>query len=81
VLGPKAYNTRAGLLVCAPITNQVKGYPFEVVLAGAGATGAALVDQLKILDWQARQAKRKGKATIAEIAEIRVKIKLLLKLG
>ncbi len=81
MLGPKAYNTRAGLLVCAPITNQVKGYPFEVVLAGAGATGAALVDQLKILDWQARQAKRKGKATIAEIAEIRVKIKLLLKLG
>jgi mRNA interferase MazF len=81
VLGPKAYNTRAGLLVCAPITNQVKGYPFEVVLAGAGATGAALVDQLKILDWQARQAERKGKATIAEIAEIRVKIKLLLKLG
>ncbi len=83
MLGPKAYNTRAGLLVCVPITNQVKGYPFEVVLAGAGATGAALVDQLKILDWQARQAERKGKgkATIAEIAEIRVKIKLLLKLG
>lgn len=80
VLSPKAYNSRAGLLVCVPVTHQVKGYPFEVVLSGAGATGAALADQLKNLDWQARQAERKGKATIAEMAEIKSKIKLLLKL-
>jgi len=81
VLSPKAYNSRAGLLVCVPVTNQVKGYPFEVVLSGVGATGAALADQIKSLDWQARQVERKGKATTAEMAEIRAKIKLLLKLG
>ena len=81
VLSPKGYNSRAGLLVCVPVTNQIKGYPFEVVLSGAGATGVALVDQLKSLDWQSRQAERKGKATIAEMAEIRAKIKSLLKLG
>ena len=45
VLSPKSYNSRAGLLVCVPITNQIKGYPFEVPLAGAGTTGAALADQ------------------------------------
>lgn len=81
VLSPKAYNSRAGLLICVPVTNQVKGYPFEVVLSGAGVTGAVLADQIKSLDWQARQAERKGKATIAEMAEIKSKIKLLLKLG
>lgn len=81
VLSPKAYNQRAGLLVCVPITNQVKGYPFEVVLSGAGATGAALADQVKSLDWQTRQAERKGVATVAEMAEIRAKIKALLKLA
>ncbi|MBS4098060.1 MAG: endoribonuclease MazF [Sulfuricella sp.] len=81
VLSPKAYNSRAGLLVCVPITNQIKGYPFEVVLEGGETTGAALSDQVKSLDWQVRQAERKGRATPAEIAEIKAKIKSLLKLG
>ena len=80
VLSPKAYNSRAGLMVCVPVTNQIKGYPFEVVLSGAGATGVALADQLKSLDWQAHQAERKGRATMVELAEIRAKIKPLLKL-
>jgi mRNA interferase MazF len=81
VLSPKAYNSRTGLLLCVPITNQVKGYPFEVVLQSGGATGAALADQIKSLDWQTRQAESKGKATPAEIAEIKAKIKSLLRLG
>lgn len=81
VLSPKAYNGRAGLLVCVPVTNQIKGYPFEVVLDQAGTTGAALADQVKSLDWQARQAERKGKATVAEVADIKAKIKSLLRLG
>ena len=57
------------------------GYPFEVVLGGSGATGAALADQVKSLDWQTRQAEKKGKATPAELAEIKSKIKSLLKLS
>ena len=81
VLSPKAYNRRAGLLVCIPVTSQIKGYPFEVTLSGADATGAALADQLKSLDWQTRRAERKGKATAAEMAEIRAKIKALLRLA
>jgi mRNA interferase MazF len=68
------------LLVCVPITNQIKGYPFEVVLEGSGATGVALADQVKSLDWQSRQAERKGKANPAELAEIKVKIRALLRL-
>ena len=79
VLSPKAYNSRAGLLVCVPITNQIKGYPFEVRLAGSEAAGAALSDQIKSLDWQSRQAERKGRATTAEMAEIKSKIKSLLR--
>lgn len=80
VLSPKAYNSRAGLLVCVPVTNQVKGYPFEVLLSGVGGTGAALADQVKSLDWQNRQAERKGRAIAAEMVEIKSKIKSLLKL-
>jgi mRNA interferase MazF len=38
------------LLVCVPITSQIKGYPFEVLLSsGAEICGAALADQVKNL--------------------------------
>jgi mRNA interferase MazF len=39
-----------------PITNQVKGYPFEVPLPdGLAVTGVILADQVKSLHWVARQ--------------------------
>lgn len=80
VLSPKAYNLKSGLLVCVPITQQIKGYPFEVVLSGGGTAGAALADQVKSLDWQSREAERKGKATSNELVEIKTKIRSLLAL-
>lgn len=32
VLSPKAYNGKVGLAILCPITSQVKGYPFEVLI-------------------------------------------------
>ena len=81
VLSPKAYNAKSGLLVCVPITNQIKGYPFEVVLSGTVATGAALSDQIKSMDWQARKVEFKGKASLVETAEVTAKIRALLMIG
>jgi mRNA interferase MazF len=57
VLSPAAYNGKVGLAIFCPITNQSKGYPFEVIIpAGLAVTGAILSDQVKSLDWQARKA-------------------------
>ena len=57
VLSPSAYNARVGLAIMCPITNQIKGYPFEVVIpSGVGVTGAVLSDQVKSLDWRSRNA-------------------------
>ncbi len=47
VLSPQIYNGKTGLLICVPITNQIKGYPFEVPLSCAEVSGAALADQVK----------------------------------
>ena len=80
VLSPVGYTEKVGLALVCPIISQVKGYPFEVVLSGNGATGAALADQVKNLDWKSRQAERKGATTPVELAEIKAKIKTLLKL-
>jgi mRNA interferase MazF len=34
VLSPERYNKKTGLAVCCPITSNIKGYPFEVVVSG-----------------------------------------------
>ena len=61
VISPSSYNRRVGLAVCCPVTSQVKGYPFEVLLpAGVGVEGAVLSDQIKSLDWRVRKARRIG---------------------
>jgi mRNA interferase MazF len=72
VLSPSTYNGKSGLMLCCPLTTQVKGYPFEVGIAGA-RTGAALADQVKSLDWVAGKASRKGRVSAAELAELRAK--------
>ena len=57
VLSPKAYNSKTGMLLACPITSQVKGYPFEVVIPqGLPISGVILTDQVKSLDWHARKA-------------------------
>jgi len=57
VLSPRAYNGKVGLAVLCPITSQIKGYPFEVMIPeGLGVSGVILSDQVKSLDWKARKA-------------------------
>jgi mRNA interferase MazF len=57
VLSPAAYNGKVGLAILCPITSQAKGYPFEVEITGtASVHGVVLSDQVKSLDWRARQA-------------------------
>lgn len=56
-LSPEAYNGKVGLAVFCPITTQKKGYPFEVdIPAGLSVSGVVLADQVKSLDWRARDA-------------------------
>ena len=66
VLSPKAFNEATGFVAVCPITNQKKGYPFEVDLPKDGIalgdqgfpiTGVILADQIKSLDWAARKIK------------------------
>ncbi|HHV16162.1 MAG TPA: endoribonuclease MazF [Gelria sp.] len=55
VISPEAYNHKTSLLLVCPITSQIKGYPFEVELPpGLQIKGVILADQVKSLDWQAR---------------------------
>lgn len=57
VVSPQSYNQKVGLALFCPITSQVKGFPFEVLLGTSGKIkGVVLADQVKSLDWRARNA-------------------------
>ena len=77
VLSPAVYNAKTSLMVCCPMTMQIKSNPFEVVIAGS-TPSAVLADQVKSLDWRKRRAKRKGVISAAELAEVRAKIRALI---
>jgi len=80
VLSPLAYNSKVGLLVCCPITTKIKGYPFEVVLpVGLVVTGAILSDQVKSLDWKARQVGFIVKVPDSVVKEVLAKLNTLLR--
>jgi mRNA interferase MazF len=79
VVSPRAYNGRVGLALFCPLTTQVKGYPFEVVLpAGGPVAGAILADQVKSLDWGARGARKFSQVNEMTMVEVLGKIGVLV---
>jgi mRNA interferase MazF len=79
VLSPAAYNGKVGLAILCPITSQIKGYPFEVLIPdGLIISGAILSDQVKSLDWKARQAEFVCKVPASTMNEVLQKVNTLL---
>jgi mRNA interferase MazF len=79
VLSPSAYNGRVGLALLCPITNQAKGYPFEVSLPEKLlVTGVVGTDQVKSLDWRARKASWIGTVPEEIVAEVVRRLQTLL---
>ena len=79
VISPARYNGKVGLALLCPITNQVKGYPFEVPIPpGLAVTGVVLADQVKNLDWRARKAELIVGLPEVVVAEVLRKLSTLL---
>jgi mRNA interferase MazF len=80
VLSPAAYNGKVGLALCCPITSQIKGYPFEVLLPdGLRVSGAVLSDQVKNLDWRVRTARLVCRAPATLVDQVTGKLLALLR--
>jgi mRNA interferase MazF len=79
VLSPAAYNGKVGLAIFCPVTSQVKGYPFEVLIPeGLKVGGVILADQVKSLDWRVREAEKIGQLPAHTVNEVLQKLGLLL---
>ena len=80
VLSPKSYNTKTNLAVICPITSQIKGYPFEVLVQEGKVVGAVLSDQVSSLDWKIRRADKIAPVSDAVLAEVLAKIAALIQI-
>jgi mRNA interferase MazF len=79
VVSPLNYNEKVGLALLCPITSHTKGYPFEVDLCfQKNLKGVVLADQVKSLDWEARNAKFIMKAPVTVINEVIQKLSVLI---
>lgn len=80
ILSPLAYNRKVGLALVCPITNQAKGYAFEVEIPkGLKVKGVVLSDHVKSADWQARNIEFICRLPESVIEEAAGKIETLLK--
>jgi len=79
VLSPRLYHHVSPYAVVCPITQTVKGYPFEVVLPiGLGVSGAVLADRVKSIDRRSRRIEPAGTAPETIVQHVMAKILPLL---
>lgn len=75
VISPKAFNEVTGFVTVCPITNTKRGWGYEVELPENQVfQGVILTDQVKNLDWKARQLSIRGQAPTEIVDECVAKI-------
>lgn len=77
-ISPHSYNLKTGLGLFMPITSQIKGYPFEVIIDKDEIHGAMLCDQIRSLDWKVRKAKFVSRLSTSIFEEVLAKLQVLL---
>jgi mRNA interferase MazF len=70
VVSHDLFNQRTGLAIVCPITNTRRDYPFHVAIPEGGEVACfVMVEQVRSIDFRARQAKRIGTASEAVVQE------------
>lgn len=70
VVSNDLFNERTGMALVCPITNTRREFPFHVAVPDGGpVTGFVMVEQVKSIDFRARDAKRIGAAPAAVLDE------------
>jgi mRNA interferase MazF len=78
IISPRGYNSKAGLALCCPVTSRVKGYPFETPVQSDAVHGVVLCDQIRSVDWRARQIRFIGRVSPSCLEDVLAKLQPLL---
>ncbi len=71
VISHYLFNKNTGLAIVCPVTTTERGFPFHVALAECPkVTGFVMVEQVKSIDFRARNAKRIVKAPGPVLEEV-----------
>lgn len=73
ILSSRVYNIKTGLILTCPVTSVIKGYPFEILLVKCKTKGTVLSNQVRALDWRARNIKfieRSNTALASQVVEV-----------
>jgi mRNA interferase MazF len=71
VISHDLFNRHTGLAIVCPITTTERDFPFHVAVAGSPKiTGFVMVEQVKSIDFRARNAKRIAKAPKPVLDEV-----------
>lgn len=79
ILTPASYNAASSVVLACPITRRRRNWPFEVAISAVGRIdGFALVDQVRVVDLEARAAHLAGSISAGTLAAIRERLLSLL---
>jgi len=71
VVSNDLFNKRTRLCIACPITGAQRDFPFHVAIPeGHGVTGAVMVEQVKSIDFRARDVKRISGAPESVLQEV-----------
>jgi mRNA interferase MazF len=71
VVSNDLFNRHTGLCIACPVTNTRRNYPFHVSIPdGQDITGFVMVEQVKSIDFRARNVKRLGGAPEPVLQEV-----------
>jgi mRNA interferase MazF len=71
VISNELFNRRVGLAIVCPLTNTDRGFPFHLpVPKGPKLTGFVMVEQVKSIDFAARQVKFVTRAPANFVADV-----------
>jgi|LLEL01.1.fsa_nt_gi mRNA interferase MazF len=78
VLSTKNYNQKSGLMICCPISTQIRGGDLEVSVDNLDQPSVVCPNLVTTLDWKERKASFKVKATTEVVDETLLKLLALL---
>lgn len=64
------FNKNTGMCFAIPITSKCKGYPTQIYIEVGKLKGCALIDQLKSIDYKAREVVFKAKIDKFQLEKI-----------
>lgn len=81
VLSTQTYNQKSGLMICCPISTQIRGAELEVPVDNLDKPSVVCPNLVTTLDWKTRKAQLKAKASTQVADQTLLKLLALLPVG